>query len=391
MTTSQSPAISQTSAISEEMLEKAVAGVEQKPSLESGGRIPSLDGLRAISIAMVLAEHAINAVVRPLTKHDYDGPWKALANGGLGVSTFFTISGFLITLLLLREYKKTGRISLVDFYIRRAFRIWPAFYFYIAVVFVLGKLGYLAIGHKALLAACFFVFNYVPNVGTWWVAHSWSLSVEEQFYIFWPALLVMLGQRKAAFAAIALLAIVPAIRVTEVLMLPGKSPLITNMWQMAHTRLDSLMFGCAIALFYGDARFQRAIDIAFRLGACWIALLYLFVIAPYTTHWHSNLYQSALGYTLDSLCVSTLILWLVQHAHSIPGRVLNSRFMIHIGVISYSLYLWQQMFLAPANKTWMGHFPLNILCALVLAEFSFFAIERPFLRLRSKAISHRVN
>jgi peptidoglycan/LPS O-acetylase OafA/YrhL len=215
--------------------------------------------------------------------------------------------------------------------------------------------------------------------------------VEEQFYIFWPALLVLLGRRKSAIAAVALLVIVPMIRVAEVLTLPGNSPLITNMWQMAHTRLDSLMFGCAIALFYGNTRFQHAIDAAFRFGACWIALLYLFVLAPYTTHWHSNLYQSAVGYSLDSLCVSLLILWLVQHAQSIPGRLLNSKILVHIGVISYSLYLWQQMFLAPANKTWTGHFPLNILCAIVLAEFSFFAIERPFLRLRSKAIFHRVN
>jgi peptidoglycan/LPS O-acetylase OafA/YrhL len=166
-----------------------------------------------------------------------------------------------------------------------------------------------------------------------------------------------------------------------VILLPANNPLITNMWQMAHTRLDSLMFGCTIALAYGEPGFQRAIDTAFRFGGCWVALLYLFVIAPFAPH--SNVYQAALGYSLDSLCVSLLILWLVQHADSIPGRVLNSKLLTHIGMISYSLYLWQQMFLAPANKTWTGQFPLNILCAIAVAEFSFFAIERPFLRLRT--------
>jgi peptidoglycan/LPS O-acetylase OafA/YrhL len=370
----------------QEVLSGIVEKVERR-SLLDGGRIPSLDGLRAISIAMVLGEHAINAVYRNNhSGHDYDGPWKALCNGGLGVSTFFTISGFLITLLLLRELKKTGKISLTDFYIRRAFRIWPAFYFYIACVVVLGKLGYLAIGHRALLAACFFVFNYVPNVGTWWVAHSWSLSVEEQFYFFWPALLVLLGRRRSAIAAVSLLAIVPAIRVAETLLLPSNNRFIVNMWQMGHTRLDSLMFGCAIALAYGDQRFQRALNSAFRFGAPWIALLYLFIIAPYSTRFHSTLYQSAIGYTLDSLFVSVLILWVVQHASSLPGRVLNSKPLIHIGLISYSLYLWQQMFLVGANKTWTGRFPLNILCAFLMAELSFYAIERPFLRLRKKAV-----
>ena len=92
-----------------------------------GGRVPSLDGLRAISIAMVVGFHVFNKTIRAQTGHDYEGLWLNLLNGHLGVSVFFVISGFLITHLLLRERNKTGRIDLTKFYIRRTFRIWPAF------------------------------------------------------------------------------------------------------------------------------------------------------------------------------------------------------------------------------------------------------------------------
>jgi peptidoglycan/LPS O-acetylase OafA/YrhL len=213
--------------------------------------------------------------------------------------------------------------------------------------------------------------------------------VEEQFYFFWPALLVLLGRRRSAVAAIALLLIVPAIRVGEILALNPKNDLVVNMWQMGHTRLDSLMFGCAIALAYGNERFQRAVDRAFRIGVPWVALVYLLVLAPLTTHQHWRLYQPAIGYTLESVCISLLILWTVQHADSLPGRVLNSKILVHLGLISYSLYLWQQMFLFSRNTTWTGRFPASVLCALVMAELSFFFIERPFLRLRSRAVVHR--
>jgi peptidoglycan/LPS O-acetylase OafA/YrhL len=369
-------------------LDHAVAPLQPKSLLE-GGRIPSLDGLRAISIAMVLGEHAINAVYRPVAKHDYEGPWKAVFNGGLGVGVFFTISGFLITLLLLRESKQTGRISLIDFYIRRAFRIWPAFYVYIGTIVVLAKLGYIGIGKRDILAACFFVFNYVPHVGSWWVGHTWSLSVEEQFYFFWPALLFVCGRKRAAIAAFALLALVPMVRVGELLLLNPKSEWIERMWMMGHTRMDSLMFGCAAALLYGHVRFQRMLDSAFRFGLPWVALLYLFVAPSLVLrHIHSVYYQNGIGYTLDSACVALLILWAVQHAKSLPGKVLNSKLLVHLGMISYSLYLWQQMFLNMFNKSWTGQFPLNLLCALIAAEISFFAIERPFLRLR-QTLFHR--
>src|ERR1700722_8365542 len=177
--------------------------------LDSGGRIASLDGLRAISIALVVGYHAINAATQVKSHRDYVGPWEHLFNGGLGVSIFFVISGFLITHLLLREMKKSGTISLKDFYIRRTFRIWPAFFFYLGIIVLLYWMHLIGIARRGVVAAGAFVYNYVPHVGNPLVAHSWSLSVEEQFYLFWPVVLLALGSRRATVIALIIVLVCP--------------------------------------------------------------------------------------------------------------------------------------------------------------------------------------
>ena len=150
-------------------------------------RIPSLDGLRAISIGMVLTAHLAASVTalehRPLLLY-------TIGNGNRGVSVFFVISGFLITSLLLKERELTGKISLRDFYLRRAFRILPPFWVFLACIAVIWKLRIIETSWTNLGVALIFLRDYIP--GDWWTGHSWSLSVEEQFYLLWPAILVFL-------------------------------------------------------------------------------------------------------------------------------------------------------------------------------------------------------
>ena len=133
----------------------------------SSGRIPSLDGLRAVSIALVVGYHVLNAQTQVQLHHDYEGPWRHLFSGGLGVSIFFVISGFLITHLLLREMEKTKTISLIDFYIRRTFRIWPAFYFYLGIIIALHAMNVIGIARRDVVAAGF-VFWYAASAIRWW-------------------------------------------------------------------------------------------------------------------------------------------------------------------------------------------------------------------------------
>ena len=158
---------------------------------ESAGdsRLPSLDGLRAISIFLVLLGHAggTHGLVRlDLGIGDY---------AHLGVVVFFVISGFLITRLLLSEHAKKGQVSLQRFYTRRALRLFPASYTYIACITLLWLSGILHLEPRDLWHAVTYTVNYLPG-RTWQVGHLWSLSVEEQFYLLFPVLLILLCRPK---------------------------------------------------------------------------------------------------------------------------------------------------------------------------------------------------
>src|SRR5882757_2722259 len=149
-------------------------------------RIPSLDGLRALSIFLVLVLHSIQRI-------EITSPvsflWVGIFNGSTGVFIFFVISGYLISSLLLREHEKRGSISLRGFYFRRAMRILPPLYVYVRVLLLLGWAGRLPIFKLDIISALFFFHDYALSL-MWPLEHFWSLSIEEQFYFIWPLLLL---------------------------------------------------------------------------------------------------------------------------------------------------------------------------------------------------------
>src|SRR5215831_9782405 len=169
------------------------------------GRIPSLDGLRAISILLVVAGHSFDEGRSPLLFELFGHL------GNYGVRIFFIISGFLITTLLLKEYTKTETISLRSFYLRRALRIFPAFYVYVAVICILAVLGVVSLLRGDVLHAVTYTMNYHTTRG-WYLNHIWSLSVEEQFYLIWPAALLFAGPGRAPRIALATVILAPFIR-----------------------------------------------------------------------------------------------------------------------------------------------------------------------------------
>src|ERR1700753_2781860 len=145
-----------------------------------GRNIPSLDGLRTISVVLVMLGHLYGTRGYPqdaITR-------QAGRFAHFGVEVFFVISGLLITTLLLKEREQTGRIDLVNFYLRRTFRIFPAAFFYITVVAIVAHPGYLRYAYT-------YTMCYASQARPWLLGHLWSLSVEEQFYLLWPAALIL--------------------------------------------------------------------------------------------------------------------------------------------------------------------------------------------------------
>jgi peptidoglycan/LPS O-acetylase OafA/YrhL len=326
---------------------------------------------------MVLAGHAASTIPalrdRPLLLY-------TVFNGSRGVNVFFVISGFLITSLLLREDRLTGRISLRQFYIRRAFRILPPFWIFLGTIVLLWKLGAFETRWAHLAVAFTFLRDYIA--GDWWTGHSWSLSVEEQFYLLWPAAMVLAGRRRSLWIASGLIVAAPAIRVLSHLFVTGRFGPIE--FFMFHMRVDSLMFGCALALVQNSPRLDGFAKRVLNWPGMLLALCFFLFLSGYLNYRFQGYYLLPFGYTFEAITISYLLLYFVRSPDSVGGRLLNSRFLVHVGVISYSLYLWQQLFLTDLLRSRLSNFPVNLIAAFVAAELSWRLVEQPALRLRQR-------
>ncbi|WP_158945930.1 acyltransferase [Granulicella sp. S190] len=353
-------------------------------------RIPSLDGLRALSIFLVVALHSLQRL--ETTRH-VPYLWAGIFDGGTGVTIFFVISGYLITSLLLREHEKTGSISFRGFYFRRAMRILPPLYFYVGVLLLLGWAGRLPIYKLDIYSALFFFHDYALSM-MWSLEHFWSLSIEEQFYFLWPLILFYClrrpgaeGRLKATKVAIAIILVSPVVRVLCFTI--WRNTVLKNGYSF-HMREDSLMFGCLFALVQGTPLFERIYAYVTRIW--WIPPAVI-LLSDLIGSRFQNYWNFPLGFTVCGAAIAFFLLWCVRNPTSALGRFLNSRIIVHIGVLSYSIYIWQTFFLHHLNKlvfppslSLVYTFPFSWLAILVAAEISYHFVEQPSLRLRSRLI-----
>jgi peptidoglycan/LPS O-acetylase OafA/YrhL len=337
------------------------------------GRIPSLDGLRAVSIALVFYGHLEGVRGFPRLRLSR---WLGDL-GHLGVIVFFVISGFLITSLLMGEREKTGSISLKDFYLRRTLRIFPAFYVFILALVVGSTLGLAPLGTTDLVFSLTYTVNY-NAAPSWNIGHLWSLSIEEQFYLLWPLLFVVLRERRALVVALLAVLAGPLVRAAMHAMFPAHSPL--RDLAIFPAMADNIAIGCVLALM---RPWLLGHDWYLRLTASrWLLLLPPLIF----------LINRMLGYTLIDLfgspvmlvCIAILIEASTRHSSSFAGQFLNWKPVVFVGVLSYSLYLWQQPFLDRHSQAAFAAFPLNVVLAVGAALASYFLVERLFLGLRRR-------
>ncbi|TMQ07351.1 MAG: acyltransferase [Deltaproteobacteria bacterium] len=356
---------------------------------ETRGRIPGLDGLRAVSIAIVLFAHAKGTRGFPDLSDTSVSARRPLqlalrvidhVVGDLGVRTFFVISGFLITTLLVSEYRKHGRISLRDFYIRRVYRIFPAFYVYLAVMLIAFALGWISLPGEDIAFAATYTMNFHAE-RAWWLGHLWSLAVEEQFYLLWPLVLLLLRPRRALGFAVGAIAVAPVLRIIATILWPDNR--LTD--QAFPFVFDALATGCSLAL--AREELERSSLYVRVLDSQWFWFLPLACIVALSVQ--STWFNLGVGVTLGNLGIALAIHRSVRHPTYAIGRLLETRPFVWIGALSYSLYLWQQPFVNRHADSILNTFPIHIAIALVIASVSYYLVEQPMLALRARRAARK--
>ncbi len=337
-------------------------------------QLPALNGVRAIAVLLVILYHfGFEAIPGPL-----------------GVLIFFVLSGFLITWLLLAEDEETGGVSLARFYLRRALRIFPAFYaFFLLSAAALTVTGReLPWGHA--LSALLYLGNYYDAL--WqpppsFVSHTWSLAIEEQFYLLWPALFIRY-RRDLRTLTWLLVGLIGATWVHRgVLYLSGVDP--QYMYYALDTRLDHLLVGCLLAVLLKRGALQSLWS--FLCASAWRPALTLLLLAGSVAlrYRFGYTYRNLVGFAVEPLLVAFLLVQLIRFSDHPAWRWLNAPVPDYLGKLSYSLYLYQQITLLPVRELLAGtpvvaQLAAGLLVTLAVAMGSFYLIERPFLALKHR-------
>lgn len=340
------------------------------PLSKSARKIPSLDGLRGVSILLVILGHA-----RGTTGFPSWVPSFMTEHAALGVQIFFVISGYLITTLILDEERKTGSISLKMFYARRTIRIFPPFYLFLLVLTIGVWTGMLRLPKYNLLFAVTYLMNWVPvGIGAWVTGHLWSLSAEEQFYLVWPAAIKFAGKGRAL--AIAAIVAVGSPLVALALYQVSQDLGIRFLGVVS----DSIACGCVLAGIMPWLRRQKLFWTALSARAGGLTILMI----PLIDHRNHPRIHLLVIETVLNFCICYCIARYTEFSKTIGGTVLNNRALAAVGRISYSMYLWQQVFLSPKGTVLVQTFPINVVSTFCCAAVSYMIVEQPLAGLRKR-------
>lgn len=313
--------------------------------------IPTLDGWRGIAVLMVLFDHITWGLAR-----SYPRAW--MDTGRHGVALFFVLSGYLITSNLLSQ-----PINLKKFYVRRFFRLMPTAWLFLATMLLLDW-GYgIHLTSWSEVRGCLLFYRnfqaYAPGGGSGVACHFWSLSIEEHFYLVWPVLLILFGVRRCRWFAFAGAVAIAAYRYAHWNRYE-KVPLPTP----TEVRADSILVGCLLALLLFDPSIrERAIHLS-KLLAVPAAAGFFYGI--YTCHLLQPLWESA--------AIAVLLAFTSLHPRAFPGRIPDWKPLAWLGTVSYSIYVWQELFMQFPRGIPLAVSLIIGLPTVVLVSYSFIEV-----------------
>jgi peptidoglycan/LPS O-acetylase OafA/YrhL len=333
---------------------------------------PELDGIRALAVLAVIASHS----------------YVPLSGGGwMGVDVFFVLSGYLITSLLLAEHDRSGGIALGKFYTRRALRLYPALLVMLLAGLpffrVLGDGGTLAGYDRGMLSAGLYIEDFVEGVtgGSWdGVGHTWSLAVEEQFYLIWPIALILLINRRMRLltwtgVASGVSFVILILTIEHVL--PGDA------YYLPWARFSTLLVGCCLAIVLHRGHRPKVVQKLWFGGVAVAAVVGLFIAGSYFGR------ETNLTWEAPAIAFATAaVVWHLSSSSSVFGVLLAWKPLVWLGRRSYGVYLYHFPILIILGAYLTARRSVLTLMVVVLtiivAAISYRFVELPFLRLKSR-------
>lgn len=295
-----------------------------------------------------------------------------------GVEVFFVISGFIITLILLKEKNETVAISIRQFYFRRAFRILPPVYVFLITLTLLAAFKIITLTSSEVLTSAFFVRNHAIE-SNWYTGHLYTLSIEEQFYLLWPLVLIAVPTRFQLKLFVILCLLAPVWKAANYAAFGGAN--------INRFRLDfyygGLVTGAVLAILWMMPKMREHVAniCQIRRGLPILAL----AIFPCTLAVEINDPRWAVLFvSVRAVCIAVVIASLVSGRAGLLGEFFELRLVKWLGAISYSLYLWQQLIIGNSKNASFQAMTISIVGVFIVASASYYFVEQPSLRLRLK-------
>jgi peptidoglycan/LPS O-acetylase OafA/YrhL len=346
--------------------------VPETTTATSGSRLPQLDGIRGIAILLVVLHN--ETAKYPILYLHY-----VFANGWMGVDLFFVLSGLLITGILLDTKPSAGYFR--NFYARRCLRIWPLYY--VSLLFMFGIVPLLAPAEGKLVleraspwwSFPLFLQNFlvpIPENSPGLLGVSWSLAIEEQFYLVWPLMVRFCSTRLLSWMAVSVVCLSPVLRL-------GLSLTHVDLYSNTFCRLDGLMSGALLAILVRSTGFVPATFLRRAWIVLCIATPLAFLTEVVNARW--------IVFSLSAAASAALVFLSLYSGHPWLQGALRTRFLVYTGTISYGLYLLHKIPFNVARAWHLDQYPvlaLPILLAVAygMAALSFTLLEKPFLNLK---------
>jgi peptidoglycan/LPS O-acetylase OafA/YrhL len=349
-------------------------------------RIKGFDGIRGLAALAVVLTH-LNVWGILQRSGVMSAALVPLVHGMAAVQAFFVLSGFLITTLLITEHNTTGSIAIGHFFIRRALRIFPLYYALLLVCITLYSLDNRITSPTSLAYASGYVYNFIPKrLYTSFLGHTWSLAVEEHFYLLWPLAFPWL-YRRHQIGMVILLGLITVCLLIHYCLFTSKAYNGYFIERWTFTAGYAILAGCTLAWVL---QANSPLIAKQWLNASVVAVLGLaFYLAPATVYGLSPVFDGVFSHAMRCVGLVCGIGWLVCRQSSRVVMALEWSPLRYLGTISYGIYMYQGLFLATGPLRKAGHLwpppqPVGLCLLVLVAPLSYHFFEQPLTQLKHK-------